>query len=93
MKLRAAYLLLLFPLLLCAPNARADQIPLGVLSFGVFIPDGSGTPRVNGFDMSTLRGAFRLPPDFRVATGLTLLNATLTVNRLDGSQSQGGLHE
>ena len=91
MKLRAAFLLFLFPLL-SPSNFRADSIALGLLSFDLFIP-GGGTPRVNGVrHLKTDAGQFDLPPDSPVATGLTLLRGVLTVDWFGRPQSQCGLH-
>ena len=74
--------LLLLSLCLGAP-AEGSTINLGLISFDVFIPAGAG-PGVNAFNLSNFTGdpgggGFALPPDFPVFTGVTFLNASLTL--------------
>jgi hypothetical protein len=71
--------------LLIPASASANTVYLGVFSFDNLIPDGA-TPGVNVFDISNYTGAFDLPPDFPVATGITLKNAVLKVD-IDGGAS------
>lgn len=67
-------------------TVSADTVALGVLSFDNPIPDGT-TPGVNVFDITNYTGAFDLPPDLPVATGVTFQNAVLTVD-IDGGGSE-----
>jgi hypothetical protein len=42
--------------LLASPAGRAAPIPIGTLSFDVFIPPAKGFPGVNAFNISNFRG-------------------------------------
>ena len=66
--------------------ARASEIPIGLVSFDVFIP-ASGTPGVNAFDIFDFTGPIFGPavgPPY-AADSLTFQNATLIVFFQDGS--------
>src|SRR5580658_962477 len=78
--------ILLIAALLSPASAAAEMVNLGLFSFDNLIPDGD-TPGVNVFDISNYTGAFDLPPDLPVATGVTFQNAVLTVD-FDGGGSQ-----
>jgi len=80
--------LALFAAFLIPAPAFASTVNLGVFSFDNLIPDGA-TPGVNVFDISNYTGAFDLPPDLPVATGVTLQNAMLNldIDDIDGGGS------
>jgi hypothetical protein len=60
--------------------ARADTINLGYFIFVNVEAPGPDLPGTNGFEINNLTGgAFALPPDFPIADGLALNNATLTL--------------
>jgi hypothetical protein len=56
--------------------ARADSIPVGVVSFDVFIPGASG---VNAININNFTGLNALPPDFSGSTDLIFKAASLTL--------------
>ncbi len=68
-------------MLLIGLAARAEALPIGVLSFDALI-DGPGG--VNAFSITNLTGAFALPPDFPVVTETVLQNARLQVETNGG---------
>jgi hypothetical protein len=75
------YLILFLGLASLASSAgQAAPIPIGALSFDVFIPPENGSPGVNAFNIPNFTSIFDLPPDFPSSTALTLMNTMLTVN-------------
>ena len=74
-------LVLTLPLLV-APLAGADAVNIGLISFDVLNPGGSGSTGVNVFDISNLTGdpgsgGFAQQPDFPAYTALSFLGSTL----------------
>ena len=55
--------------LLCLCAMAAQAVPIGALSFDMFI---GGPGGVNTLSLSNFTGAFALPPDFPVVDALTL---------------------
>lgn len=56
-----------------AGSARADDIPIGYMSYDLY------EPGVSSFSINNLTGDSALPPDFNVATSLNILDATLVL--------------
>jgi hypothetical protein len=79
--------LVLAAVLFASAVARADQIPIGLVSFDVFIPASATGPGTNAFDIFNFTGPTFGPtvgPPY-AADSLTFDNATLTVNFQGGS--------
>jgi len=75
--------------LLASALVRADQLPIGLVSFDVFIPASATGPGTNAFDIFNYTGPTYGPtvgPPY-AADALTFDNATLRVN-LQGGSSQ-----
>jgi hypothetical protein len=58
-------------------QARADIIPIGLVSFDQLIPGDVGVPGINAFTIANFTGTNSLPPDFPVATDLSFLTTSL----------------
>jgi hypothetical protein len=75
---------LVLTLLAFCGTAHASRVNFASLSFDVLMPSSSGMPQVDVFNIVNFtgdsnNGGFDLPPDFPVATPLTLTQSTLTV--------------
>jgi len=71
-------------MLLFCVVAQAGVINIGLISFDVLIPHGTGLPGVNIFEISNLTGdpasgGFALLPDFPAFTPLTLTGSKITL--------------
>jgi hypothetical protein len=71
--------------LLAATVCPAATVPVGVVSFDIFIPPDTGSPGVNVFTIANLTGdpasgGFALPPEFPVFSSLAFLDAQLTID-------------
>ncbi len=71
-------------LALLLPSA-AEALPIGLLSFDLFVPGPGG---INAFNILNLTGPFALPPDFPVLDALTFGGATLHL-----METGGALHD
>ena len=86
MKKHIVFVLVAASLLLACTFTVASEIPVGLLSFDVFI-SANGTPGINAFDIFNFTGSNFGPavgPPY-AADPLTFDNATLTVNSQSGS--------
>ena len=73
--------------LLSSLMARADSLPVGVISFDNFIAATPQAAGVNAFNLNNYTGSSALPPDFPSSTALTFQNASLTLTFSDSSST------
>lgn len=84
--MRSRVILLVAFVVLLSTLARGNDVPIGFLSFDVFIPAGSG-PGINAFDLFNFTGPSWGPAvgPLYAADSLTFDNASLTVDFQGGS--------
>jgi hypothetical protein len=91
-KVSAALRLVAILVLLCggagALASTTEAVPIGVLSFDVFVPaNPPDDPGTNAFFIANLTGAEALPGAFDVTTALTLQGSVLTLRFADDSST------